>query len=137
MSTTSLGRTSFEKSGMTKGIEEAGFIDAAEFEKVKKKGDAAIKAWIDGQLKGTTVTVVLVGQDTCSSKWVQYEIEASKKRGDGLLGIDISKIKDMSGNRSERCGQIPTGYPFYLWFKNKGYENLGTWVEDAAKAPGK
>jgi hypothetical protein len=122
---------------MTKGIEEAGFIDAAEFEKVKKKGDAAIKAWIDGQLKGTTVTVVLVGQDTCSSKWVQYEIEASKKRGDGLLGIDISKIKDMSGNRSERCGQIPTGYPFYLWFKNKGYENLGTWVEDAAKAPGK
>jgi len=125
------------KSGMTKGIEEAGFIDAAEFEKVKKKGDAAIKAWIDGQLKGTTVTVVLVGQDTCSSKWVQYEIEASKKRGNGLLGIDISKIKDMSGNMSERCGQIPTGYPFYLWFKNKGYENLGTWVEDAAKAAGK
>jgi hypothetical protein len=124
-------------SGMTKGIEDAGFIDAAEFEKVKKRGDAAVKAWIDGQLKGTTVTVVLVGQETCSSKWVQYEIEASKKRGNGLLGIDISKIEDFSGKTSERCGKLPTGYPFYLWFKDKGYENLGSWVEDAAKAAGK
>jgi hypothetical protein len=125
------------KSGMTKGIEEAGFIDAAEFEKVKKKGDAAIKAWIDGQLKGTTVTVVLVGQETCSSKWVQYEIQTSKKRGNGLLGIDISKIEHFSGKTSERCGKLPAGYPFYLWFKDKGYENLGSWVEDAAKAAGK
>jgi hypothetical protein len=124
------------KSGMTKGIEDAGFIDAAEFEKVKKKGDDAVKAWIDGQLKGTTVTAVLVGAHTCSSKWVKYEIEASEKRGNGLLGIDISKIEDFNGKTSDRCGQIPAGYPFYLWFKNKGYENLGTWVENAAKAAG-
>lgn len=125
------------KSGMTKGVEAAGYIDAAEFEKVKKNGDGAIQRWIDDQLKNTTVTVVLVGKYTCASKWVQYEITASKKRGNGLLGIDISKIKDLQGTRTERCGEIPAGYPFYLWNNEKGYENLGTWIEAAAKAAGK
>lgn len=125
------------KSGMTKGIEDAGYIDAAEFEKVKKRGDDAIKAWIDDQLKGTTATAVLVGKYTCSSKWVSYEIQASKDRGNGLLGIDISKIKDFDGNTTDRCGEIPAGYPFYRWNNDKGYENLGTWVEDAATAAGK
>lgn len=125
------------KSGMTKGIEDAGYIDAAEFEKVKKKGDDAVKDWIDDQLKNTTVTAVLVGEYTCSSKWVKYEIEASEKRGNGLLGIDISKIKDFEEKTTERCGKLPDGYPFYLWNKDKGYENLSTWIEKAAQAAGK
>jgi len=122
---------------VTRGTEAAGFIDAAAFETLKKRGDDAIKAWIDGQLRSTTVTVVLVGAQTCSSKWVKYEIQQSKKRGNGLLGIDISKIKDLRGRTTERCGQLPTGYPFYLWNKEKGYQNVGAWIEKAAKAAGK
>lgn len=125
------------KSGMTKGIEDAGYIDAAEFEKVKKKGDDAVREWIDGQLKNTTVTAVLVGEFTCSSKWVKYEIEASEKRGNGLLGIDISQIEDFDGKSSSCCGVIPKGYDFYRWFSDKGYENLATWVEKSANAAGK
>jgi hypothetical protein len=125
------------KSSVTKGIEDAGYIDAVEFEKVKKRGDDAVKEWIDEQLKGTTVTVVLVGEFTCSSRWVKYEIEASEKRGNGLLGIDISKIKNFDEKTSERCGKIPEGHSFYLWNNDKGYDNLGIWVEDAAKAAGK
>lgn len=125
------------KSGMTKGVEAAGYVDAAEFEQVKARGDGAIEAWIDEQLKNTTVTVVLVGAYTCSSKWVKYEIEASEARGNGLLGIDISKIKDLDGNTADRCGVLPEGYPFYLWNNDEGYDNLGTWIEDAAKAAGK
>jgi len=124
-------------SWVTRGQQAAGFIDAAEFEQVKRRGDAAIQAWIDNQLVGTSVTVVLVGAATCRSRWVKYEIDASKARGNGLLGIDISKIKDLAGTTSERCGEIPTGYPFYLWHKDDGYNNLGTWVEAAAKAAGK
>ena len=73
--------------------EDAGFVDAADFEEIKKGGDAAIKKWIREQLSGTSVTVVLVGSHTCSSKYVEYEIEQSEKKGNGLLGIDISKIK--------------------------------------------
>ena len=124
-------------SWVTQGKEAAGFVDAADFEKIRRQGDAAIKRWIDGQLNGTSVTVVLVGQHTCSSRWVKYEIDESIEIGNGLLGIDISKIDDLQGNTSGRCGQIPKGYPFYLWFKEDGYNNMGNWIEKAAKAAGR
>lgn len=120
-----------------KGNESAGFIDAADFEKVKKQGDEAIKKWINSQLEGTSVTVVLVGEKTSSSRWVQYEIAQSKKRGNGIIGIDISKIKDLQGNTSVRCPQMPAGYKFYLWVKEDGYNNMGDWIETAAIDAGK
>lgn len=119
------------------GKEAAGFVDAADFEKVKRQGDAAIRNWIDSQLKGTSVTVVLVGSQTCSSRWVKYEIEQSKTLGHGLLGIDISKIPDRNSETSERCGQIPAGYPFYYWNNQDGRNHMGEWIEQAAKAAGR
>lgn len=61
--------------------------------KSKKQTDAEIKKWIDGQLSGCSITVVLVGSNTCKSKWVKYEIEKSIELSKGLLEIDISKIK--------------------------------------------
>ena len=125
------------KSWVTQGKEAAGFIDAADFEEIKRKGDTAIKNWIDKQLEGTSVTVVLVGEKTCSSRWVKYEIKKSIERGNGLLGIDVSKIKDLQGNTSERCGKIPEGYKFYLWNNDDGYKNMGDWIEKAAKDAGR
>ena len=122
---------------VTQGKEAAGFIDAANFEKIKRQGDAAIRYWIDNQLKGTSVTVVLVGQHTCNSRWVRYEIEKSIEIGNGLLGIDISKIEDLQGNTSKRCGEIPKDYSFYLWNKDDGYNNMGEWIEKAAKQAGR
>ena len=120
-------------SWVTQGKKAAGFIDAADFEAIKKQGDSAIEKWIDEQLEGTSVTVVLVGEKTCNSKWVKYEIEKSIEKGNGLLGIDISKIKDLQGNTSERCDQIPKGYDFHLWNKEDGYQNMGDWIEKAAQ----
>jgi hypothetical protein len=119
------------------GVMKSGFIDKAEFEKVERGGDKAIKAWIDDQLLGTTVTVVLVGADTNQSKWVKYEIEQSIARGNGLLTIDISKIADMKGNTTSCCSLRVPGYKHYLWNNDNGRDNLGTWVEAAAKAAGK
>ena len=52
-------------------------------------------------------------------------------------GIDISKIKGLDGVTTERGGQIPNGYPFYLWNKEEGYKNMGVWIEKAAKKAGK
>ena len=124
-------------SWVTQGKEAAGFVDAANFEKIKRHGDAAIKRWIDNQLNGTSVTVVLVGALTCSSRWVKYEIDKSEQTGNGLLGIDISKINDLKSNTTNCCGQIPKGYSFFLWNKNDGYNNLGDWIEAAAKAAGR
>lgn len=125
------------KSWVTQGKESAGFIDAANFEKLKKQGDTAIQNWIDKQLNGTSVTVVLVGAKTCSSRWVKYEIEKSIEIGNGLLGIDVSKIEDLQGNTSDRCGKIPKDYNFYLWNNDDGYKNMGDWIEKAAKDAGR
>lgn len=119
-------------SWVCQGREAAGFIDAADFEDLAKQGDDAIKRWIDNQLKGTSVTVVLVGKETCSSKWVKYEIKKSIEIGNGLLGINIGKIKDVNGKTTECCGRIPEGYAFYRWFSDNGYENMGNWIEKAA-----
>ncbi len=124
-------------SWVTQGKVAAGFIDAADFEEVKRKGDASIKRWIDSQLEGTSVTVVLVGEKTCASRWVKYEIAKSIERGNGLIGIDISKIKNLQGQTSARCGQIPNGYDFYLWNNHDGYKNLGDWIEKAAIKAGR
>jgi len=124
-------------SWVTQDREAAGFVDAAEFEKIKRQSDQVIKNWIDKQLEGTSVTVVLVGEKTCSSRWVKYEIQKSIERGNGLPGVDVSKIKDLNGNTTERCGRIPEGYSFYLWNNDEGYKNLGSWIEKAAKDAGR
>jgi hypothetical protein len=124
-------------SWVTQGREAAGFIDAADFEKLKKQGEAAIRSWIDRELEGTSVTVVLVGSETCSSKWVKYEVDKSIQDGKGLLGIDISAIKDLQGHTSTACGKIPQGYRFYRWFADDGFNHVGDWIEAAAKDAGR
>jgi len=124
-------------SWVTLGKEAAGFVDAAEFEILRKKGDVAIRNWIDSQLANTSVTVVLVGNNTCTSRWVKYEIDKSIAYGKGLLGIDVSKIRDLHGNTTERCGMIPSGYKFFLWNNDDGFHNMGKWIEEAAKLAGR
>lgn len=119
------------------GVLKSGFIDKAEFEKVERQGERAIQTWIDNQLNGTSVTVILVGANTHKSKWVKYEIEQSIARGNGLLTIDISKIADMQGRTTDCCALRASGYRHYLWNNDNGRENLGSWVEAAAKAAGK
>lgn len=124
-------------SNVISGALKSGFIDKADFEAVEKQGEKAIQKWIDEQLTGTSVTVVLVGANTHKSKWVKYEIEQSIARGNGLLTIDISKIADLNGNTTDCCSLRAQGYKHYLWNNDSGRDNLGTWVEAAAKAAGR
>ena len=71
-----------------------GFVDAAKREQLKQQGDAAIAEWIREQMHGTSVTAVLMGAQTCESRWVRFEIEESVREGKGLLGIRIHEIPD-------------------------------------------
>jgi hypothetical protein len=79
----------------------------------------------------------LVGKKTCDSHWIKYLIDKSIEKGNGLLGIDVSKIRDLQGKLSERCGRVPKRYDFYLWNKDNGKENMGNWIEIAALKAGK
>lgn len=135
-------------SWVTQDRKAAGFFDAAKWEEVKKKKDSDIETWIDEQLKGTSVTVVLIGSDTAGKKWIDYEITASHKKGNGMLGIYIHKKKDSKGNTStkgknpfdnwsfKKAGNV-IEYPTYDWVDDDGYNNMGNWIETAAKAAGR
>jgi len=125
-------------SWVTQDREDAGFFDAGLWEEAKKKGKAAIEKMIDDALLNTTVTAVLLGQETGSRDYVQYEIDQSIARGNGLLGVWIHKIKNLAGETDEAgTNPLPSKYKVYAWNNDKGYENFGTWVEEAAKAAGK
>ena len=88
-------------SWVAKDREAAGFWDAASWEEVRRRGEDAIKRWIDKQLDGTSVSVVLVGAETNSRKYVDYEIEQSRKIGNGLLAIYHSQHE--GPRRAHRC----------------------------------
>jgi len=97
-------------SWVTKGnYIEAGFIDSADFEKAKKQGEQAIKRWINNQLDGTSVTVILIGAETYLRDWVRYEIIKSLDRRNGLLGVYIHNLKDRFG-MIDRKGPNPFDY---------------------------
>lgn len=125
-------------SWVTQDRQAAGFFDASMWEEAQTKGDAAIRALIDNALKNTSVTVVLIGKETASRSYVKYEIEQSIERGNGLLGVRIEKIKNIRGEVDDAGpNPLPAAYPLYLWNKDDGYENLGSWIEEAAKDAGR
>lgn len=83
-----------------------------DWETVKRGGDAAIKRWIAGQMRGRTCTVVLVGTDTANRKWINYEIVESWNEEMGVVGIRIHGLKDLDGNTSS-MGHNPFDYINY------------------------
>jgi len=80
-------------SGRFIGEQRSGFRDKAEYEQVKRTGDAAIKSWIRKQMHGCSVTCVLIGAATSRSRWVNFEIAESIANGMGLLGVYIHRLR--------------------------------------------
>lgn len=114
------------------------FLDAVDWEQVRRTSDTVIRRWINEQLQNTSVTVVLIGAETSARYWVRYEIEQSIKLGKGLLGVRIHAIKDSSGSSDlEGLNPLASCYQVYDWFPDNGYANLGKWIEDAARAAGR
>lgn len=134
-------------SWVTQGRESAGFIDKAEFEKIQRISERAVHQWINGQLIGTSVTVVLIGAETLDRPYVKYEIEESYKRGNAIIGVKIGGVKDMITKRTSISQSTVKlvgrdKYGKALWFdeiahsihdyvKEDGYHNLGTWISNA------
>ena len=131
-------------SNVVSSEDQYGFIDAADWESIKKKGDAAIERWIEEQLKNTSITVVLIGGETADREWVRYEIEKSWNRGNGIVGVRIHNIKDQD-KKTDTAGRnplddfkLPDGTVLssvcktYDWVNDDGRTNLGKWADEAA-----
>lgn len=120
-----------------------------EWEAVKRGGEAAIRKWIDGQLRFRSCTLVLVGSATAGRRWINYEINKSWKEGMGLAGIRIHGLRDRDGRVSPR-GHNPfqrlpvpyrTGFTQDLVSVVKCYDPPGTtskqryaWIENSLGA---
>lgn len=120
-----------------------------DWEAIKKGGDTAIQKWIDGQLSGKSVSVVLIGSQTAGRKWINYEIKKAWGDRKGVLGIYVHNLKDASGNQCAK-GKNPFG-EFTIGGTSmssivKAYDppytasqsvydhiktNLASWIEDA------
>lgn len=136
----------------TSNIEKVGFIDKAQWEQIESQGADKVKKWIDDQLLGTSVTVVLIGSETSDRKWVKYELQQSNLRGNGIIGVFIHKVKDSTGSVSPK-GDTAFGnifedakgnrcyfhqlYKTYDWVDDNGRGNISSWIEEAAKSAGK
>ncbi|MET3414047.1 TIR domain-containing protein [Methylobacterium sp. 1030] len=126
------------------------FYDTAAFEEAKRRA-GGIENWIEEQLRGTSVTVVLFGAETYDRPWVRHEIKRSYQLKKGLLAIDIHKVKDprlgidvrgknplsyWSVDRGGRKAQLSDIYRTYDWVSDDGYNNMSNWIEAAATAAG-
>lgn len=124
-------------SNVVAGADAAGFFDHSEYEEAKRKGDDEIKRLIRAKLQGTSVTVVLIGTQTASRPYVQYEIELSIARNNGLLGIYIHHLKDQHGRTASPFrGPKPTvpatvEFPAYDW--DGDLKRFAQAIEEAGK----
>jgi len=130
------------------GNEAQPFYDHADWEKVKRGGDAAIQKFIDDNLRGSSATVVLAGAETAGRKWVNYEIKTSYEDQKGLLVVRIHSLKNQSQERTspgrnplddwtiERGGRVvelSSVFKSYDWVTDDGNSNLADWVEEAIR----
>lgn len=122
-------------------------VSSNEWETVKRSGDNAVKNWIDDNMKYKECVIVLIGSETASRRWVDYEIRKAWNEKRGLFGIYIHNLRDprtgtcqkgvnpfdkvelTDGSRLSsrvRCYD-PVSWDAYGDIKN----NLDNWVETA------
>lgn len=81
-------------------IEGQPILSSNKWEEVEQGGEAAIKKWIDEQMKGKSCNVVLIGSATAGRKWVDYEIKKAWEDGKGVCGVYIHGLKDLFGKQT-------------------------------------
>jgi hypothetical protein len=85
-------------------------LKPAEWDKLKRSGEFALRRWIEGALKGRSCTIVLIGAQTASRPIIQYEIKRSAELGLGLLGVHVHHLKDAKGLAAAK-GDNPFEHP--------------------------
>lgn len=81
---------------ITKGnYTQAGFFNGSLEEKAKTLGETVVKKMIDDGMSGSSVLCVLIGKETYTRRWVDYEILHAIDRGMGVFGIRVHKLKHL------------------------------------------
>lgn len=88
-------------------VEGQPLLRSQQWETVRRQGRAAVERWIDDQMKYKTAVVVLVGRETSTREWVDYEIRKAWDDKRPLVGIRINGLAPLN------LGQdLPGANPF-------------------------
>ena len=119
------------------GVASAGFKDASLWEQVKNN-ERTIKRHINDALHGTSVTVVFITYGTSKRRWINYELDQSLARGNGLLGIRIHHLFD-GAHPDNRRGATPKQIANnnYRVYDYKDARTLARHIEQAARQAGR
>ena len=117
-----------------------------------KRSEYAVKKWIDDNMKYKSCVVVLVGSETESRKWVDYEIRKAWNEGKGIFGVYIHNLKDprtgtcrkganpfdnvLLKNGQKLSSLVPCYDPNSWDAYNDIAKNLENWVDFAIKSRG-
>ena len=134
-------------------LEGQAICSANDWEEVKRRGDGAIKKWIDDQMFGKSCVVVLVGAETANRRWVIHEISKGWNDKKAVLGIRVHKLLDMYSRSSTPGGnpfskvtftgttrtlaevaplRVPAGTDSKAVYASI-CDNIDTWIEDAIR----
>jgi hypothetical protein len=133
-------------SGTVEGNED---ITPNDWEKHIEGNEVLTRAWIDGQMAESSCAVVLIGAETASRPWVDYEIRQAWRASRGVVGIHIHRLKDAKGQQSGKgrnpfLGTVVNGIDLSTVVRvydppyrssDEAYrhikENLADWVDEA------
>lgn len=121
---------------------------------ITRRGDDAIRDWINRSMAGRPVTILLIGSSSRGRKWINYEIEKSYRDRKTIIGVYVHHLLDHDGGRSTK-GPNPfeefrlTNSNMRLSHILKTYDpptregdvtlryiadNLDQWIEEASQA---
>jgi hypothetical protein len=127
-------------------LDSSSILSANEWEKVKLN-QSSIEKWIDENMSYRSCVIVLIGRETASREWVQYEIKKAWNERKGIFGIYIHNLicprngKDRKGknpfeqftlgNKRSLAEVVKCYDPSAVNAYNDIANNIEAWVEDA------
>ncbi len=109
------------------------FVGRHLLDPVDSSNEQYIRSKIAEQLHGTSVTVVLLGKETCDSEWVEYEIQKSLEKDNGVLAIRLEPNVPLPEDSPVRKALFDAGAEIIDWEPDK----FGDAIERAAIAAGR
>ena len=123
---------------LMRGTAPAGVDDVSRLQEARNAGKEAVRELIGDALSGTSATIVLIGEKTADLDYVEYAIEQSISRKNGIVGFFVHDMPDENGNTSAKGGvpyEVQAAekldahhYEVHDWDQSKFEE----WVEEAA-----
>lgn len=110
-------------------LEGQSLLNSQDWESVRRRGDQAIKNWIDDQMKWKKAVIVLVGKQTAGREWVNYEINKAWSDKKPLLGVRVHGLASLSDG-ADAAGASPfssaSGIPLFDPTVTDFYGNIDT-----------